>query len=318
MLHPDSHNMFDNGSFLRRRRRFKQEAANAAHRNQQSSAGGRQRGQGNHRSSPSLISPSSTATAPNHLGGDTRPNGTKSSRARNQVSNSVGKESIADDVDCVESPRKVRKKRAASSSESATLFLLNHRNMPVDTQLQRWSRWKRVNPAIIFHRTVFHRPRRRPKHLRYPVPTRTRCPISISSIQWRWQPSSTNNQVAHHRPRLIHRIPLSARRATFAAQIPCPMPVQCHSLPPPPTPLHRRIIQPRTQTIKAIILILIKFKMERTIIIPTTGSICILPIKTMVRRLYPPPLDIGLILRRHIFRAQQDSTWFPSHHHHVP
>lgn len=210
MLHPDSHNMFDNGSFLRRRRRFKQEAANAAHRNQQSSAGGgggRQRGQGNHRSSPSLISPSSTTTAPNHLG-DTRPNGTKTSRARNQVSHSAGKDSIADDVDCAESPRKARKTRPRSSSESTTPFSLsrNNRNMPVDMQLRRWSRWRPVNLAIIFHRTAFHHPRRRPKRLRCPTLSRAPCPISISLIRWRWQPLSTNNQVARHRLRPIHRI----------------------------------------------------------------------------------------------------------------
>ncbi|CAF5014368.1 unnamed protein product, partial [Rotaria socialis] len=32
MLHPESHNMFENGSFLRRRRRFKQESSNSHHR----------------------------------------------------------------------------------------------------------------------------------------------------------------------------------------------------------------------------------------------------------------------------------------------
>jgi hypothetical protein len=106
MLHPDSHNMFDNGSFLRRRRRFKQEASNNLHRNQQHAGGGggRPRGQLHHRNSPSLISPSSTTTT-NTL--DTRPNGTKSSRSRNQGSNSAGKEPITDDTDCSESPRKV-------------------------------------------------------------------------------------------------------------------------------------------------------------------------------------------------------------------
>ncbi len=102
MLHPDSHNMFDNGSFLRRRRRFKQEAANHLHRNQQS-GGGRQRGQLNQRNSPSLISPTSTTN--NSL--EPRSNGTKSNRSRNQGSNSVIKESITDDTDCSESPRKV-------------------------------------------------------------------------------------------------------------------------------------------------------------------------------------------------------------------
>lgn len=102
MLHPESHNMFENGSFLRRRRRFKQEASNNGHRNQQS-GGGRQRGQLQQRNSPNLISPTSTTNSPL----DSRPNGTKVSRSRNQGSNSVGKESVNDDTDCTESPRKV-------------------------------------------------------------------------------------------------------------------------------------------------------------------------------------------------------------------
>ncbi len=105
MLHPESHSMFDNGSFLRRRRRFKQEGANAAHRNQQGGGGGggRHRGQLHQRNSPNLISPTSTTN--NHL--DSRPNGTKSSRSRNQGTNSIGKESLTDDTDCSEPPRKV-------------------------------------------------------------------------------------------------------------------------------------------------------------------------------------------------------------------
>jgi hypothetical protein len=105
MLHPDSHNMFDNGSFLRRRRRFKQEGVNNSHRNQQSGGGGggRHRGQLHQRNSPNLISPSSTTN--NHH--DPRPNGTKSGRSRNQGTHSVGKESITDDTDCSEPPRKV-------------------------------------------------------------------------------------------------------------------------------------------------------------------------------------------------------------------
>ena len=104
MLHPDSHNMFDNGSFLRRRRRFKQESSNTGQRNQQTNGGGRQRGQLHQRNSPNLISPSSTGS---NAGPETRPHGTKSSRARNQVSDSIGKESITDETDCLESSRKV-------------------------------------------------------------------------------------------------------------------------------------------------------------------------------------------------------------------
>ena len=104
MLHPDSHNMFDNGSFLRRRRRFKQESANHLHRNQQSAGGnGGRRGQLHQRNSPNLISPSSTS---NSL--ESRPNGTKSNRSRNPGSNSVVKESSPDDTDCPESSRKVK------------------------------------------------------------------------------------------------------------------------------------------------------------------------------------------------------------------
>lgn len=102
MLHPDSHNMFDNGSFLRRRRRFKQEANNM-NRGQHSGGGGRHRGQLQQRNSPNLISPTSTTNLPL----DPRPNGTKSSRSRNHGSNLVGKEPIVDDTDCTESPRKV-------------------------------------------------------------------------------------------------------------------------------------------------------------------------------------------------------------------
>lgn len=104
MLHPESHSMFDNGSFLRRRRRFKQETGNNAHRNQQSGAGGgRHRGQLHQRNSPNLISPTSTTNLPL----DPRPNGTKSSRSRNQGSNLIGKEPMIDNTDCSESPRKV-------------------------------------------------------------------------------------------------------------------------------------------------------------------------------------------------------------------
>ena len=90
MLHPDSLNMFENGSFLRRRRRFKQESSNNQQRNPN---GGRHRGQ---RQSPSLISPNNVT--------DARPTGGKASRSRAQME----KESNDDDVDCSESPRKVR------------------------------------------------------------------------------------------------------------------------------------------------------------------------------------------------------------------
>ena len=103
MLHPDSHNMFDNGSFLRRRRRFKQEANNMNRNQHSGGGGGRHRGQLQQRNSPNLISPTSTTNLPL----DPRPNGTKSSRSRNQGSNLIGKEPILDDTDCSESPRKV-------------------------------------------------------------------------------------------------------------------------------------------------------------------------------------------------------------------
>lgn len=105
MLHPDSHNMFENGSFLRRRRRFKQESGNGTNRNQQQNGnGGRQRGQLHQRNSPNLISPSSTNST---NGVESKPHGTKSSRTRNQTSNSTEKESLTDEAECLESPRKV-------------------------------------------------------------------------------------------------------------------------------------------------------------------------------------------------------------------
>ena len=112
MLHPDSHNMFENGSFLRRRRRFKQEGANGNNRNQQqngSTSGGGRRNQLQQRNSPNLISPTSTngATSTTNAHVDPRPNGTKSSRSRHQAMNSMGKDSLNDDTDCLESPRKV-------------------------------------------------------------------------------------------------------------------------------------------------------------------------------------------------------------------
>ena len=84
MLHPDSHNMFENGSFLRRRRRFKHETGNNLHRNHQ---GTRQKG---HRNSPNLISPT------NHTD-------TKLTRSRAQLE----KDSASDDTDYLESPKKV-------------------------------------------------------------------------------------------------------------------------------------------------------------------------------------------------------------------
>jgi hypothetical protein len=92
MLHPDSHNMFENGSFLRRRRRFKQELGNNPHRHHQ---GGRPRGQ---RNSPNLTSPNNPT--------DTRTNGTKASRSRAQLE----KDSASNDTDCLEQPKKVEKK----------------------------------------------------------------------------------------------------------------------------------------------------------------------------------------------------------------
>ncbi|CAF1247504.1 unnamed protein product [Adineta steineri] len=83
MLHPDSHNMFENGSFLRRRRRFKQEATNNHHRHQQ---GSRQKGRQN---SPNLTSPNNHST-------------TKASRSRTQLE----KDSPSDGTDCLPSPKK--------------------------------------------------------------------------------------------------------------------------------------------------------------------------------------------------------------------
>ncbi|UJR20764.1 hypothetical protein I4U23_023882 [Adineta vaga] len=89
MLHPDSHNMFENGSYLRRRRRFKQESNNANPRQQQ---GSRQK---THRqNSPNLISPNNLS--------DTRVTGTKSSRSRTQME----KDGSSDDTDGLPSPKK--------------------------------------------------------------------------------------------------------------------------------------------------------------------------------------------------------------------
>ena len=78
--------MFENGSFLRRRRRFKQESTNNHHRQ-----GPRQKG---HRNSPNLISPNNLP--------DPRPNGTKASRSRAQME----KDSPSDDLES--SPKKVQ------------------------------------------------------------------------------------------------------------------------------------------------------------------------------------------------------------------
>ena len=85
MLHPDSHNMFENGSFLRRRRRFKQENSTNSHR---SNGTARQRG------------PKSAANPP--AAADPRPNGTKASRSRTQME----KEGSGDELESFESPRK--------------------------------------------------------------------------------------------------------------------------------------------------------------------------------------------------------------------
>jgi hypothetical protein len=89
MLHPDSHNMFENGSFLRRRRRFKQESAHHTHRHQHNV---RQRAQ---RNAPNSTSPNDTV--------DGRINGTKISRSRHQIEKDVS----TDDSNGLESPRKV-------------------------------------------------------------------------------------------------------------------------------------------------------------------------------------------------------------------
>ena len=77
MLHPDSHNMFENGSFLRRRRRFKLETSNHHQRHRQKAQ----------RTSPNLISPNNLP--------DSRPNGTKASRSRAQME----KDSESDDLE---------------------------------------------------------------------------------------------------------------------------------------------------------------------------------------------------------------------------
>ena len=90
MLHPDSHNMFENGSFLRRRRRFKQEAGNPQHHRTQQ---GVNRSKGSRNSPSNLISPINQHSDP-------RPNGTKNSRSRTQLE----KDSPSDEP---ELPRKV-------------------------------------------------------------------------------------------------------------------------------------------------------------------------------------------------------------------
>lgn len=143
MLHPDSLNMFENGSFLRRRRRFKQESSNAVHRTH---PGGRQRGQ---RNSPSLVNSNTPA--------DVRPNGTKASRSRNQME----KDADTDEIDALESPRKVTSKNVTMIRRER---LFSSRNMPVDTQLRRWNQSKPVNreitfPAICIRRQRKHRQR---------------------------------------------------------------------------------------------------------------------------------------------------------------
>jgi hypothetical protein len=133
MLHPDSHNMFENGSFLRRRRRFKQESTNNHHRHQQ---GTRQKG---HRNSPNLISPNNLP--------DTRPNGSKLTRSRNQLE----KDSTSDDTNCLESPKKVLKKKIFFFIK---IFFC--RNMPVNIQIQKWNQLKLVNQVIIYQLMLIH------------------------------------------------------------------------------------------------------------------------------------------------------------------
>ena len=90
MLHPDSHNMFENGSYLRRRRRFKQESNSTNQRHQPSSRSK------THQASPNSISPN------NHS--DTRATGSKASRSRNQME----KDGSSDDGDGLQSPKKVK------------------------------------------------------------------------------------------------------------------------------------------------------------------------------------------------------------------
>lgn len=95
MLHPDSHNMFENGSFLRRRRRFKQEPGNPQQQHPHRTQQGINRSKGSRNSPPNLISPI------NHHS-DPRPNGTKTSRSRTQLE----KDSPSDEL---ELPRKVHR-----------------------------------------------------------------------------------------------------------------------------------------------------------------------------------------------------------------
>ncbi|CAF1555082.1 unnamed protein product, partial [Adineta ricciae] len=88
MLHPDSHNMFENGSYLRRRRRFKQESNSTNQRHQASSRSK------THQTSPNSISPNNLS--------DTRATGSKASRSRNQME----KDGSSDDADGLQSPKK--------------------------------------------------------------------------------------------------------------------------------------------------------------------------------------------------------------------
>ena len=137
MLHPDSHNMFENGSFLRRRRRFKQESgANSHHRTQQ----GLTRSTKGTRNSPNTINPANQT--------DSRPNGTKTSRSRTQLE----KDSPSDEL---ELPKKVHIPLSFIQfdhpSSSSVL-----RNMPVIIPQQKSSQLKPVNQVIIHPPTLVH------------------------------------------------------------------------------------------------------------------------------------------------------------------
>ena len=136
MLHPDSHNMFENGSFLRRRRRFKQESANNHHRHQS-----RQKGNQN---SPNLISPTNPP--------ETRPAGTKASRSRNQME----KDTTPDGTDALQSPKKVGQKRVFFFHIKFS-YQTFCRNMPPNVSHQKWNQLKPVNQVIIYQHILIYR-----------------------------------------------------------------------------------------------------------------------------------------------------------------
>ena len=122
--------MFENGSFLRRRRRFKQESGN---RHPQG-GGGRVKG---HRTSPNSISSNQLP--------DTRPNGTKSSRSRTELE----KDSVSEDS---ESPKKVPAFHHSISHTGISHF----RNMPVTIPIRKPNQLKPVNQVIMSPPILIH------------------------------------------------------------------------------------------------------------------------------------------------------------------